>query len=296
MNKQGQENLRLAQLPAVRKMLDAISAAEGTSQYGYATAFGGKPLKSLSGHPGTRSQFDQTDGKKNVTTAAGRYQFVKPTWDGLSKQLGLKDFEKDAQDAAAVQLLREKGALDDAVKGNYQAAINKVGVIWAGLPSSPHQQPKKSWEYMSKAMGVPLQGDYPEPGPVRGAKPQAVMLAAQEIDMGLPPNTLLRQEESATSAAPAFAPLQTANPLPDWQQKLAELEAQTAPPSRQTLRTAAVADDTPSLAFGAELEAAASAAQQNALNRMFSDIASSAPQQNMELPAGVDRYLDKMLA
>ncbi|MCJ8918075.1 Phage lysozyme [Acinetobacter baumannii] len=131
--------------PNVQKMLDLIANAEGV-KHGYNTLFGNERLNDLSWHPNVKKEFTQTDGKKNVTTAAGRYQFLKDTWDGVAKQLDLKDFSPNNQDIAAVALLAQNGALPSVLKGDFKTAVQKSGSTWASLPSSPYAQPKRSWK------------------------------------------------------------------------------------------------------------------------------------------------------
>jgi len=135
---------KLLSAPNVQKMLDLIANAEGV-QHGYNTLFGNERLSDLSWHPGVKKGFTQTDGKKNTTTAAGRYQFLEDTWNGVAKQLGLKDFSPKNQDIAAVALLAQNGALPSVLKGDFKTAVQKSGSTWASLPSSPYAQPKKSW-------------------------------------------------------------------------------------------------------------------------------------------------------
>jgi len=132
--------------PNVRKMLGVIASAEGV-KHGYNTMFGNERLSDLSKHPGILKEFTQTDGKKNKTSAAGRYQFLEPTWNGLAKQLGLKDFSPKSQDIAAVALLAQNGALPHVLKGDIPTAVKKSGGTWASLPSAPdsYKQPKKTW-------------------------------------------------------------------------------------------------------------------------------------------------------
>lgn len=130
--------------PNVRKMLDLIANAEGV-QHGYNTLFGNERLDDLSSHPNIKKQFKQTDGQIKNTTAAGRYQFLSDTWNGVAKQLGLKDFSPKNQDIAAVALLAQNGALPSVLKGDFITAVQKSGSTWASLPSSPYAQPKKSW-------------------------------------------------------------------------------------------------------------------------------------------------------
>jgi muramidase (phage lysozyme) len=138
--------------PRVRKVLDVIASAEGV-RHGYNTIFGNERFGNLSAHPNVRKAFKQTDGKSNFTTAAGRYQFLKGTWDGLSRQYNLKDFSPQSQDIGAIGLIMQKGALGDVLKGNYQAAIQKLGGTWASLPSSPYAQPKRSQAEIDRFLG-----------------------------------------------------------------------------------------------------------------------------------------------
>lgn len=139
----------------VKKFLDLLAAAEGTTKHGYATGFGGNQLPSLDDHPRELKAFTQTDGKKNKTSAAGRYQFLSKTWDDLADKLSLKDFGQGSQDLAALELIRRAGALDDVANGDFESAVKKTGATWASLPSSPHPQGKRSWEFVYKFLDTP---------------------------------------------------------------------------------------------------------------------------------------------
>ena len=141
------------QNPNARKFLDLLSYTEGTQKNGYATAFGGGRINDLSKHPRTSSGFTQTDGKKNTTTSAGRYQFLSSTWDEQAKKLGLSDFGAKSQDLAALSLAADSGALKSILSGDFKTAIDKTGGKWASLPSSPHPQGKKSWDAVNKFLG-----------------------------------------------------------------------------------------------------------------------------------------------
>ena len=131
--------------PNVRKMLDLISYTEGTQANGYYTTFGGGRQSSLATHENRRKSFKQTDGKTNTSSAAGRYQFLKGTWDGLAKQYGLKDFSERSQDIGALALIAQNGQLERVVAGDIKGAVSKLGSIWASFPSSTYKQGKKSW-------------------------------------------------------------------------------------------------------------------------------------------------------
>ena len=148
---------KLLSAPNVQKMLDLIANAEGVN-HGYNTLFGNGRFSDFSAHPNQSKQFTQTDGKQNSTTAAGRYQFLKSTWDGVAKKLGLEDFSPKNQDIAAVALLAENGALPYVLRGDLQTAVKKSGGTWASLPSSNYAQPKKSWDEIG--IKNPARDDY----------------------------------------------------------------------------------------------------------------------------------------
>lgn len=145
--------------PNVSRFLNMIGMSEGTVKPGvdaYRVGFGGSDIADLSAHPNIRVPFTQTDGRENVTTAAGKYQFLKGTWDDVSRKLGLQDFSPRSQDLAAIELLRRNGALQDVVKGDFNAAIKKSGSTWASLPSSPYAQPKRSAGFVARALDAAI--------------------------------------------------------------------------------------------------------------------------------------------
>lgn len=152
---------QLANQSNVRQFLDLIANAEGV-KYGYNTLFGNERFDNLSAHPNISKSFTQTDGRQNSTTAAGRYQFLKGTWNDLSKRYGLADFSPQSQDIGAIALIQQNGALRDVINGDYRTAIGKLGGTWASLPSSKYAQPKKSWEQINRAIGKTNQQFSPE--------------------------------------------------------------------------------------------------------------------------------------
>ena len=196
----------------VQKYLRMIAQAEGTlngNSNPYQVAFGGEQIQDLSAHPNVRKQFKQTDGKTNVTTAAGAYQFIKPTWDNLQKRLNLPDFSPRSQDMAAVALLQENGALPHVLQGDFDTAIAKSGRTWASLPSSPYAQPKRSSGYIKTALGQPQQ---------RTAQPMNKQNAidVNQIQWDAPPQASAGFDKSKivwdnaqqSSAQPASTPVQ----------------------------------------------------------------------------------------
>lgn len=139
--------------PNVIAFLNMLSASEGTTEFGYQQGFGRRnKIESLADHPRTFHTFKQTDGKKNRTSAAGRYQFLSRTWDDMAGKLGLADFGPESQDLAAIGLIAQAGALDDLVGGNIDAALRKTGKIWASLPTAPsaYKQPKRDRAFINR--------------------------------------------------------------------------------------------------------------------------------------------------
>ncbi|MHA3362708.1 glycoside hydrolase family 24 protein [Yersinia enterocolitica] len=135
--------------PNVRQYLEVLSKAEGTASYansGYNTIFGGDQFYDNSDHPRQLKEFTQTDGTKNKTSAAGRYQFTSGSWDDAAKALNLTDFSPRSQDLAALFLIQRAGQLENVTNGNFADATNGLGGVWASLPSSNYAQPKRSWE------------------------------------------------------------------------------------------------------------------------------------------------------
>ncbi|MBN8506128.1 MAG: glycoside hydrolase family 104 protein [Burkholderiales bacterium] len=123
-----------------------IAFAEGTANRpggGYATLFGGGQFTSFADHPRQVFSFRNKRGEQLRTSAAGRYQFLARTWDELRQKLGLPDFGPESQDAAALELIRQRGALGDVDAGRLFTAIGKVSKVWASLPGAGYAQPER---------------------------------------------------------------------------------------------------------------------------------------------------------
>lgn len=126
--------------------LDTIAQSEigaallASSDDGYDVIVGSTPAKPMlipayADHPRIRVQIG-----KLVSTAAGRYQFIAPTWDGLVRRLALPDFSPDSQDRACVQLLRDCGALACLQAGMIPDAVRHAAPVWASLPGAGYGQ------------------------------------------------------------------------------------------------------------------------------------------------------------
>ena len=114
----------------VKAFLDTIAGAEGTaSPDGYHTQYTGTKFVSFSDHP-REMRCGRRYGKKLCSDAAGRYQFLSTTWDRFAKKFGIHDFSPENQDLVAVELIREKGALEDIEAGRLEPAVRKLAYIW----------------------------------------------------------------------------------------------------------------------------------------------------------------------
>lgn len=139
--------------------LTMISVSEGTARYGksqgYDVLFGGGLFTSYADHPRVRT-YEKRDefvpnGKKDFTTAAGRYQITATTFDAYKKKLGLTDFCPASQDAIAICIIGERKALDDVDAGRISTAIAKCRNIWASFPGAGYGQPEKKLETLLTA-------------------------------------------------------------------------------------------------------------------------------------------------
>ena len=142
--------------PNVKAFLDMLATSEGTIRYGkedgYNVLFGGGTFDNgYVDHP--RQKITKTmNGKPITSTAAGRYQFLERTWDAIVKGYGFKGrFTPEAQDLAAIKLIKEQRAYDDIVAGRFEDAVKKCRNIWASLPGAGYGQPEHKLETLVAA-------------------------------------------------------------------------------------------------------------------------------------------------
>ncbi len=102
---------------------------------------------SYADHP--RKLIDLGHGLKS--TAAGRYQLLARYFDAYRRLLNLEDFLPDAQDAIALQQIKERGAGDDVRAGRFEVAVDKVKNIWASLPGAGYNQHEHKMADLEKA-------------------------------------------------------------------------------------------------------------------------------------------------
>ena len=133
--------------PNQRAFIDMIAWSEigpallAVSDNGYNVIVGSTAafpvlFKSYADHP--RRLVPLRPGLKS--TAAGRYQLLARYFDAYKHQLHLIDFSPVAQDAIALQQVKECRAIQDIEAGRFDDAVAKCAHIWASLPGAGYGQ------------------------------------------------------------------------------------------------------------------------------------------------------------
>ena len=129
-------------IPVVgRALLDTIAGSESP---GYDTLYGGGKFEGYTDHPRQAIPITSGPNAGKTSSAAGRYQFLGSTWDGVKREAGLPDFSPDSQDRGAWflanKVYRQKTGRDleqdlTNAKGN-PAAVQGIGRMLAGTWTS----------------------------------------------------------------------------------------------------------------------------------------------------------------
>jgi lysozyme len=128
--------------PNVYAFLRMLRVSEGTAgPDGYRTLVGGRLFDSFADHPRLLVWIPNLGIN---SSAAGAYQVLRKTWDGVREKLALPDFSPLSQDAAAIELIRQRGALADVRAGRFAVAIQKCRKEWASLPGAGYGQRENS--------------------------------------------------------------------------------------------------------------------------------------------------------
>ena len=128
--------------PEARGLLDTIA---GTESPGYNVEYGGKRFSDYSQHPNDANPILSGPNAGQSSTAAGRYQFLKSTWDEAAAATGVKDFSPASQDKAAWWLAQRDYAartngrnLSEDLKSNDPQVRAGIGTAlhgtWTSLP------------------------------------------------------------------------------------------------------------------------------------------------------------------
>lgn len=154
-----------------KAFLDMLAVSEGTSTSkftrlnGYDIIVVGidgvwELITDFSTHPfanGRQSKVFNKSGQ--VSSASGRYQFLKRDWLHYRDELRLNDknlyplgaFSPAAQDAWAIKLVAECGALPSIDAGRFNDAIYKCRKIWASLPGAGYGQHENTLDKLQRA-------------------------------------------------------------------------------------------------------------------------------------------------
>lgn len=133
----------------LRAFMQMIRVSEGTAgPDGYRTIVGGSLFDDYSDHP-RQKIWIQSIG--DYSSAAGAFQIIRRTWDGVQGKLGLPDFSQASQDKACVELIRQRGGLRLAMNGQFAAAVEKCRKEWASLPGAGYGQRENSLVTLQKA-------------------------------------------------------------------------------------------------------------------------------------------------
>lgn len=143
-------NAEVIQHENVQAFLRLIRRGEGTADAGgYSRLVGGGSFSGWADHPRRLVKIERLGIS---STAAGAYQILSRTWDMVRLQAGLSDFSPASQDLAAVQLIRNRGALADVLAGRIEAALRKCSWEWASLP--PWRYGGQGTINMERAVGL----------------------------------------------------------------------------------------------------------------------------------------------
>ncbi len=147
----------------IAAMQSAIAQAEGTAGQPdpYRVCFAYRhTIQSFADHPAITGEWRGEKlsddmcrgagfGPGCVSTAAGKYQITKPTWTRIKKKLSLPDFGPASQDAAAAELLRERGSIARLEVGDFVGAVAAARKEWASLPGAGYGQGERSISWLT---------------------------------------------------------------------------------------------------------------------------------------------------
>jgi muramidase (phage lysozyme) len=132
----------LLQEPRIKAMLDMIGFSEGTHD-GYGVVVRGRVIGPAGSPFLGRHNVVVTDFRDHPrllvrvnssinSTAAGRYQFLQRTWDGLH----LPDFSPRSQDLGAIMLMQRRRMIEPLLRDDFDTAVQRGSLEWASFPDA----------------------------------------------------------------------------------------------------------------------------------------------------------------
>ncbi len=130
---------------------DSLAFAEGTegrNKDGYNVFFTHRTFSSCARHP------NKTHCAGSLcSTAAGRYQFLKRTWDSVARGTGARNFEPETQEKGAEYLIKTVRRVNvpsgrAMTASEFSNAMSKLSYEWASLPPGRYGQPVKTQAQM----------------------------------------------------------------------------------------------------------------------------------------------------
>lgn len=207
--------------PVARALLDTIHGSESAypGRDSYKVIYGGGEAKDFTDHPRQYVPIVSGPNKGLKTSAAGRYQYLYPSWVEAKTALNLPDFSPESQDKAAwwdAQRAYKKNTGRDLMTdlteaGNDPQKLTSIGrgisTWWTSLPGGI--EPNKATGSFGQRLAQRLMAaKTPTPAMPEGsvATASADPSFVPDIPMSPQPMAYARPDDPGATAAPAPAP------------------------------------------------------------------------------------------